>query len=342
MTQPENEPVRWGVLGVASIFERRMAPAFASAENAEIVALASRSRDRAEAAAERFSIARAFGAYDDLLADPRVEAVYIPLPNHLHVEWTLAALAAGKHVLCDKPLSPVFADAQQCAQAAQSSGLRLMEGFMHRHHPQHARAAEIAQSGALGDIVHFRGAFTYAAEARHKSTYRFDASAGGGALLDVGVYPLNTARLLFGSEPESVIAAQVLDPQGSGVEVRVIATLNFPGGRTAVIEGGFDQTFTIRYDLVGSVGVVSSERAYQPGDGPVTLSLRTGDDVRTETIPGTNHYVREIEHFGQCVRDPEKPLWPGEDGLAQARVVEAVRRSLRENRRVSLDEIGAD
>lgn len=337
---PDVSPVRWGVLGVASIFERRMVPAFAAASNAQVVAVASRSLDKANEAARKHGIPAAFGSYEELLRSPEIEAVYIPLPNDLHAEWTLKALARGKHVLCDKPAALSFADATRMANAAQDVGLRLMEGFMFRHHPQHARIAEIIAAGEIGNVAHFRGTFTYAAEKRHRSTYRFNRAQGGGALFDVGVYPLNTVRLSFGAEPLAVSTIAAPDA-ASGVDKRILVLLEWSDGRTAVVEGGFDQTFTSRYEIAGDKGVVTTERAFQPGDGPVTLSVRQGDDVRTETVAGANQYVREIEHFGACVRDPRKSLTPGEDGVAQARVVEAVRRSLAERRRVVIADVVA-
>ncbi len=335
-----SEPVRWGVLGVASIFERRMVPAFAQAGNAQVVAVASRSLDKANEAARKHGIPAAFGSYQELLDSPDVEAVYIPLPNDLHAEWTLAALARGKHVLCDKPAALCFADATRMASAARAANLRLMEGFMFRHHPQHARIAEIVAASEIGNVAHFRGTFTYAAEERHRSTYRFNGAQGGGALSDVGVYPLNAARLHFGTEPIAVSTIAAFDAS-SGVDKRILVLGEWADGRTAAIEGGFDQTFTSRYEIAGDKGVVTTERAFQAGDGPITLLVRSGDDVRTETIPGANQYVREIEHFSACVRDAKKPLAPGENGAGQARVVEAVRRSLIERQRVEIAEVTA-
>ena len=315
-----------------------MAPAFAQAADNQVVAIASRQREKADACAARHGIPRAHGSYEALLADPDVEAVYVPLPNHLHAEWTLRALDAGKHVLCDKPAALTFADASRMAEAARRAERRLMEGFMYRHHPQHARVAEIVGSGDIGEPVHFRGTFTFPADARHRDTYRFRPDEGGGALFDVGVYPLNAARLHFGAEPIAVVAGAAIDA-ASGVDRHLVGVLEFDNGRTATVEGGFDQTFTIRYEIAGAGGVVTTERAFQPGDAPVTLTIRKGDDVRTETVAGTNHYAREIEHFGACVRDPARPLWPGEDGAAQARVAEALRRSIAERRRVEVAEI---
>ena len=326
--------VRWGVLGCARVFERRMMPAFRAAAETEVVAVASRARDRAHECAERHGVGHAYGSYEALLEDREIDVVYIPLPNHLHAEWTLKALAAGKHVLCDKPLAVTYADARRMADAARDAGLRLMEGFMYRHHPQHARVAEIVGSGEIGRVALFRGSYSFLAD---RQGHRWGADAGGGAVFDIGVYPLNAARLQLGAEPAAVTAVASLDPEGA--DRHTAATLEFPDGRTAVIDCGFDQTFTTRYELVGDEGVVMTERAFQPGDNPVTLTIRRGDEVRTETIPPANHYVHEIEHFGACVRDPARPLWPGEDGVLQMRLVEAVQRSLRERRRIEVEEV---
>lgn len=338
------EPVRWGVLGCARVFERRMVPGFrGAAEAAALIAVASRSEEKARACAERHGIPRAFGSYDALLADPEIEAVYIPLPNDQHREWTLRALAAGKHVLCDKPGALSYADAREMAQAARAAGLRLMEGFMYRHHPQHARIAEVVASGEVGEVTHFRGTFAYPA-APDPANIRWQRERGGGAFLDVGVYPLNAARLHFGAEPVAASAVFTLD-LATGVDKHSVALLEFEDGRTAVIEGGFDQVFTSRYELAGGAGVVTAERGFQVGEAGVTATVRTGDPpagVRAENFPHVDQWAREIEHFSRCVRDPARPLAPGEDGEAQAAAVEAVLRSAAERRRVEIAEVVGD
>lgn len=316
-----------------------MAPAFAGAENALLMAVASRSLEKAEATAQKHGIPRAYGSYEELLADPEIEAVFIPLPNDLHAEWTLRALAAGKHVLCDKPAALTYADAKRMADAAKQAGLRLMEGFMYRHHPQHDRIMEIIRSGEIGETAHFRGVFTYPAE-RDTGNIRWNAARGGGSFLDTGVYPVNAARLHFGNEPVSVCAAAAMDKE-LGVDIHACAVLEWADGRTASIECGFDQAFTSRYEVAARAGVATAERAFQVGEAGVTITVRVGDETRTELLPHIEQYTREVVHFGECVRGPANPLWPGEDGVKQARVVEALRRSIREKRRVEIAEITA-
>lgn len=323
------EPVRWGVLGCARVFERRMVPGFALATNATLWAIASRSEEKAPQVAARHGIPHYYGgngAYERLLADPQIEAVYIPLPNDQHADWTRRALEAGKHVLCDKPMTLSAADAKANASLAQYCGLRLMEGFMWRHHPQHARIKEIVESGMIGDIRQFRGVFSYKAVA-DPNNIRWQPAQGGGALLDVGVYPVNAARYHFDDEPVRVYATASRDT-ASGVDVSTTALLEWEDGRTAFIVGAFDQAFTSRYEIIGTEGSVSAERAFQVGEKGVMLTVRVGDDVTTETLPHVDQYGLEIEHFSACVRDTTLPLAPGEDGVMQARIVDALRQSL--------------
>jgi D-xylose 1-dehydrogenase (NADP+, D-xylono-1,5-lactone-forming) len=314
-----------------------MVPGFRTAGNADLRAVASRSRDKAETTAQKHGIPRAYASYEELLGDPDIEAVFIPLPNDLHCEWTLRALDAGKHVLCDKPICLSYADAKRMADTARAANLRLMEGFMWRHHPQHARTREIVRSGEIGDIKHLLGRFTYTANP-DPTNIRWNPEQGGGALLDVGVYPVNAARYYAGAEPEAVYCTFVHD-SGSGVDTRTTMLLEWADGRTASLLGGFDQAFVSRFEISGETGGITLERSFQIGETGVNVQIRVGDDVRTESFPHVDQYGLEIEHFSACVRDPAKPLAPGEDGMAQMRVVEALIRSGREKRRVEIAEI---
>lgn len=332
-------PIRWGVLGCARVFERRMVPAFAAANNSMLAAVASRSLEKAEQIAATHGIEQAYGSYQALLDDKTIDAVYIPLPNDLHREWTLRALHAGKHVLCDKPAALSYSDATAMASAARSAGRRLQEGFMYRHHPQHTRLQEMVANGEIGEPIHIHGSCTYLADLSHRANIRWNPEQGGGALLDVGVYPVNAARLYFRSEPIAAFATATLDEE-TGVDLHTSAVLEFSDGRTATIVGGFDQAFSTRLEIVGSVGIVTCGRAFQVGDQGVQLSINSADTFRTESFPHCDQYAYEVEHFAACIRDPEKTLWPGEDGAAQARVTEALCRSAREKRRVALFEIG--
>lgn len=332
----EQTLIRWGVLGCARVFERRMAPAFRAAEGSALTAVASRSQEKADQIAAKYGVPHAYGSYQALLDDESIDAVYIPLPNDLHQEWTLKALAAGKHVLCDKPAALSSTDAAEMASAADRANLRLQEGFMYRHHPQHERLQEIIAGGEIGEPVHIHGACTYPADLSHRDNIRWNPAQGGGALLDVGVYPVNAARLYFGAEPTAVYATATLDEE-SGVDLHTSAILEFSGGRTASIVGGFDQAFSSRLEIVGSLGIAVCSRAFQVGENGVSLIIASADETRTETFPHCDQYAHEIEHFAACIRNPAAPLWPAEDGAAQARVTEALCLSAAEKRRVTLE-----
>ncbi len=318
-----------------------MVPAFGrAAESARLFAVASRSQSKADEVAGNCGAERTYGSYEALLSDPDVEAVYLPLPNDQHAEWTLRALAAGKHVLCDKPAALNYADAERMANAAQDANLRLMEGFMCRHHPQHARVKEIIASGEIGEVVHFHGVFTYPSDNSAGGIRWQSQTNGGGAFWDVGVYPVNLARFFFG-EPDAVFAAPVWDDE-TGADRHTSAVLEWTEtGRTAQIVGGFDQAFASFYEITGSRGSVRAERAFQVGENGVTLTIRTSgangkDEIRTEAFPHIDQWAEEIRHFSECVRDASKPLEPGENGLAQTRVTNALVRSGREKQRVEV------
>jgi len=334
-----DRPVRWGVLGAARVFERRMVPAFRDAAGNELIAVASRSEAKARETAARHGIARAYGAYEALLDDPDVDAVYIPLPNDLHRTWTIRALEAGKHVLCDKPAALSYADAVAMTEAARLAGRRLQEGFMYRHHPQHDRLQAIMASGEIGTPVEIRSVFTYLANRADRENIRWNPTKGGGAFLDVGVYALNAARFYFQAEPLAVTATAVIDPD-SGVDLHTTALLEFPDGRTATITGGFDQGFCARLEIAGSTGIAVADRALNIGERGVTLRFGENPE-QVESFPHIDHWTAEVVHFAACVRDPSRPLWPGEDGVLQARAVEAVLRSVAEKRRVMIEEINA-
>jgi D-xylose 1-dehydrogenase (NADP+, D-xylono-1,5-lactone-forming) len=314
------KPVRWGVLGCARVFERRMVPAFGAAPEAELIAVASRSEEKARATAEKHSIPRFFGSYDALLADPDVEAVFLPLPNDQHAHWTKKALLAGKHVLCDKPMTLSVSDAEANAALAREKNLRLMEGFMFRFHPQHTRVKEIAASGAIGAVTRFEASFGYPATP-DRTNIRWNKAQGGGALLDVGVYGISAARYFLG-EPTDGHVFQTVEPD-SGVDLASLATFVFPSGVLASVACSFAEAFSSTYKLIGTAGSIVAERAFQIGESGVNLRIRAhnANDETVEFFPHVDSYTLELSHFSACVRDPQRSLSPGEDGVAQAQAV---------------------
>lgn len=294
-----------------------MVPAFGAAPEAELIAVASRSEEKARAAAEKHGIPRFFGSYDALLEDPEIEAVFLPLPNDRHADWTRKALLAGKHVLCDKPMALSASDAEENSALAGERNLRLMEGFMFRFHPQHARVKEIVASGEIGEVRRFEASFCYPATP-DRANIRWNKSQGGGALLDVGVYGVSAARYFLG-EPTEGHVFQNVEPE-SGVDLASLATFVFPGGVLASVACSFTEAFSTTYKLIGTAGFIVAERAFQVGESGVNLRVRAhnSDDETVEFFPHVDSYALELSHFSACVRDPQKSLEPGEDGVAQA------------------------
>jgi D-xylose 1-dehydrogenase (NADP+, D-xylono-1,5-lactone-forming) len=331
-------PFRWGILSAAGIARKRFVPGVRAGAEGVVVAVASRDEGRARAFAAELGITRAHASYDALLADPEVDGVYIGLPNGLHAAWTIAAARAGKHVLCEKPLARRAEDAARMVAACREAGVLLMEAFMWRHHPQHARVKALLAEGAVGEPSVFRGTFGWAMtpERRAAGDVRLRADLEGGALMDVGCYPLNAARFIFESEPTEVAALGRVDPE-LGVDTAFAAVLRFPGGRLAVIDASFDVSRTFRYEVGGPRGSIVAERAFQPADDPAPIRiLRDGEDA-VEAVPGADPYALEADHFARSAR-AGRLLAPAEDGLAQARVVEALYRSAETGRAVRLDE----
>jgi xylose dehydrogenase (NAD/NADP) len=314
--------VRWGLLSTARINRAVLAGARAS-DRVDVVAVASRERARAEAYAREHGIERAHGSYEALLADPGVDAVYIPLPNALHVGWTLRALEAGKHVLCEKPLTRHVRDAEQAFGVAEREGLVLSEGFMWRHHPQAARLARLVAEGAIGRLRLVRAAFSFQlADAHGAGDARFDPELDGGSLMDVGCYCVSAIRLLAG-EPERVYAEQVVGP--SGVDVVFAATLRLPGDVIGHFDCGFVLPYRDELEVVGdeaSLFVDDPWHIREPG-----IDLRRDGEVERIPVEPASSYRLELENVSDAIRG-EAPLLLGrDDALGQAHVIESLYRS---------------
>ncbi len=312
--------VSWGLLSTARINRRVLAGARQS-DRVEVIAVASRDEARADEYAREHGIERAYGTYEALLDDSDVEAVYISLPNSMHVEWTLRALEAGKHVLCEKPLSRRPAEVDQVFDAAERAGLVLSEAFMWRHHPQTAALASLVADGVAGPLRVIRAAFSFALLASgDPDDVRLRPELEGGALMDVGCYCLNAGRLLAG-EPQRVYAEHVLG--ASGVDVGALAVLRFPDDVLAHFDCGFAMPYRGELEVVGedaTLFVGDPWHVHTPG-----IELRRGSET-PERIPvePANSYQLELENVSEAIRG-EAPLLLGrEDAVGQARALEAV------------------
>ena len=308
-----SEPIRWGVLGTSQINEKLLAGARLS-ESAEVVAVGSRSPETGEAFARANGIDRVHGSYEALLADPDVDAVYIPLPNSLHHPWTLTALAAGKHVLAEKPYTRHPDEVDIAWDAADAAGLVLMEAFMWRHTPQADRLTELL--ARIGELIAVRATFSHRLTAA--VDIRIDASLDGGSLMDVGCYCVSAARLIAGTEPEVVYGRQVTT--ADAVDRRFAGLLRFPSGLTATFHCGFD-AFTESLEVIGSDGTIYLPDPWHSTRG---LILLDDEEVRVEPV---NPYQCELDDMAAAIRGEKAPRLGRADAMGQARTIEALYRS---------------
>ena len=290
--------LRWGILGTARI-NRRVIPAIRLAPRSTLAAVASRTRARAESYAREWEIPAAVEGYQALLDNPAIDAVYIPLPNSEHVPWTLAAIAAGKHVLCEKPMALDPADVDRIYAAASARRVVIEEGFMYRHEPLTAKVLELVQGGALGTVRAIVSGFTFTlADA---ADTRLDPALGGGSLWDVGCYPVTYARLLAGRDPKMVFGSAHW--HASGVDEEFMGMLRFPGGTTATIYSGFRAALRTWLEVIGTDGALTVPNPFKPGPQEV-LSLERGGRVEAIAVAGSPQlFVRQIAHFEQSVLD---------------------------------------
>jgi D-xylose 1-dehydrogenase (NADP+, D-xylono-1,5-lactone-forming) len=316
------EPVRWGVLSTANIGLRAVLPAIIAARNSQAVAIASRTQAAAERIAADVPGMRAYGSYEALLDDPAVEAVYIPLPNALHAEWTMRAARAGKHVLCEKPLGATPDEARAMAATCREQGVLLMEAFMYRFHPQIRWALEQLAAGAIGRPVLVRGAFSFDIRAR-PDDIRLQAALAGGALMDVGCYPLNFSRAVFGRAPQGALA-RVDVPAGSEVERTTAAMLEFGDSHLAIIDCSFEQPPCQFVQVVGDAGRLTLLRPFTPELTEVEACLARNDETLVKHFAAVDQYRLQVEHFAQCVRSGAAPALTLEDSIEQAEAIEAI------------------
>jgi predicted dehydrogenase len=328
------EKVRWGILSTAGIAVKRVIPGMQKSERAEVWAIASRDRTKAEQAARALSIPLAYGSYEELIADPRVEAIYNPLPNHLHVPWSVKAAEAGKHVLCEKPLSLNADEARKLADVQQRTGVVMAEGFMVRGHPQWLRARELITSGSIGTLRSIHGVFSYfntnPANIRNKTQY------GGGSLMDVGCYTIHTSRFLFGEEPVRVLG--LMDKGAEpGVDQLTSAMLEFPSGHS-VLTCSMQMIYHQRMQLLGTRGRIEMVMPFTPSpDHDSYILVDDGRDVLgsgvvRESFAACNQFTVQADAFSRAVREGVSVPVPISDGIKNMMVIDAIGRSVKSGR----------
>jgi D-xylose 1-dehydrogenase (NADP+, D-xylono-1,5-lactone-forming) len=319
--------VKWGVLGCSGFAQRRSIPAMLQSPSTELLAVASRTAEKAEAFRSAFDLARGYASYDDLLSDPEIEAVHIPLPNSLHAEWTARALKSGKHVLCEKSFSDSVNATREIAQTVKETGLQFMEAFVWRMHPQHELAKALIDEGKIGRVRLMRAAFTFVLN--NRPNIRLDRTLGGGAILDAGCYPISAARFYFADEPKQVCMSGSVDP-GYDVDMGAAGILEFAEGK-AMIDCSFDLPFRTDLEIVGDTGRIYFPRAWQP---PEQATFQLNDE--SIVVKPANHYQRMFEHFSACILDNVPVKFGAEDAVKQVRTVSAVLSSIRSGSKVTV------
>jgi len=288
--------LRWGILGAARI-TRSVVPALRAAQGHELVAVASRSIDKAREHAAQWSIPQALGSYEALLAAPDVDIIYIPLPNSLHAEWTIRAAEAGKHVLCEKPLALTVDEVDRITAAAERAGVVVAEAFMYRHHPQTLRLKQLIDEGAIGELQLIRSAFTFNLD--RPGDVRRVLDLGGGSIWDVGCYPISLERFLAGAEPREVFGRAIVG--SSGIDEGFAGQLMFNDGLYAQFDSGFRAPFRTHAEIVGTTGAITVTRPFKPTRSEVML-LNRGESV--EEIPVTTDdelYLGQVKDMGDAI-----------------------------------------
>jgi predicted dehydrogenase len=323
------DKVRWGVLSTARIAVRKVIPAIQQSAWGEVTAIASRDAARAEAAAQSLGIPNAYGSYEELLTDPAVEAIYNPLPNQLHVPWSIKAAEAGKHVLCEKPLSLTVAEARSLAAVQQRTGVVMAEAFMVRNHPQWLRVRELVAGGSIGQLRALQGCFNY--YNADPGNIRNVPEYGGGSLMDIGCYPIHTARFLFAEEPVRVMGIMEQDPTFA-VDRLTSAMLKFPSGH-ATFTCSMQMVYSQRMAVFGTQGRIEIRVPFTPtNDVPVQILIDDGRDLAgggivTESFPPCNQYTLQADAFSRAVREGSSVPVPVEDAIRNMAVIEAIARS---------------
>jgi len=323
--------LRWGILGVAKINER-LIPGFRNSTLAELYAIASRDAERAREAATRWAIPTAHGSYEALLADPNVDAVYVPLPNHLHAEWTRKAADAGKHVLTEKPLTPDATTAHALVAYCRNKGVKLMDGFMWPHHPRTALIRQRIDRGDLGRVTGVRGAFTFML-GLDPANVRLKPEAGGGSLLDVGCYPVYGIRWAFGEEPVRAYAAA---RKGHGVYLEMSGLVCLSDGRAGSFDCGFTTPYRQWLEITGTEGVIRVPKMWIPEPEASFTFERDRGEPEVVTVPGHDQIALMLDDFSRAVLGGEAVRPDPEEAVRTLRVLDTLARSAQEGRAVEV------
>lgn len=323
--QVQTNPVRWGIMSAANIGVKHVAPAIRASSNGKLVAVGSRDTRRATEAYAFAPEARIYGDYESIINNPDVDAIYNPLPNSLHAEWTIKALEAGKHVLCEKPMAITAHEGATMVDAARANNVLLMEAFMYRFHPQTQWALQQVQDGLIGPVRLVRGSFAFDIRSRPENI-RLNAELAGGSLMDVGCYPLNLCRAVFGHPPRAV-AARVHVPRAGGVETATNAILDYGDGRFGLIDSCFELPPRQIAEIIGEQGTITIPVPFTPGTIEAVVFVTKNGQMNEQHFDRVDQYQLEVEHFAACVRSGQEPAFRLSETLENLATIEAIYQS---------------
>jgi D-xylose 1-dehydrogenase (NADP+, D-xylono-1,5-lactone-forming) len=314
--------VRWGVLGAANIGVKAVAPAILASSNGWLIAVGSRDVQRAGEVYAFAPDVRIYGDYDSVINDPEVEAIYIPLPNGLHAEWTIKALNAGKHVLCEKPLAVTAKEGTAMVEAARANHVVLMEAFMYRFHPQIMWAIEQVQSGALGPIRLVRASFSFDVRSR-PDDIRVNPELAGGSLMDIGCYAVNICRAVYG-HPPLMVAARVYVPRVGAVDMATNAILDYGDGRFGMIDSSFLAPTRQAVEIIGEQGIITIPVPFTPGKIEAVVFTTKNGQMSEKKFSSIDQYQLQVEYFADCVRSHKEPSRSLSETLENLATIEAI------------------
>ncbi|HZM25142.1 MAG TPA: Gfo/Idh/MocA family oxidoreductase [Anaerolineales bacterium] len=323
--------LNWGLLSTARI-NRALIPPLRVSKRNQLLAVGSRSQASAEGYAREWKIPRAHGSYEALLADPEIDVIYNPLPNHLHTEWTIKAVEAGKHVLCEKPLALSVDEVDAVQQAARKHGRVVAEAFMYRHHPQTLKVQELVNNGSIGTLKLIRGSFSYVLN--HEGDVRLDPAMGGGSIWDVGCYPISYARTVVGESPREVFGWQVIGP--TGIDETFVGQMQFAGNVLAQFDSSFVIPLHWFMEIIGSEGTLNIPNPFKPGINE-KIYLTRGDKTETIKIKGQELYIGEVEDVADAILLGKEPRISLNDSRVNVGMISALLESARIGKPMRVD-----
>lgn len=330
--------LRWGILGCAKIALNACIPGIKQSKTGIVNAIASRNLAKSQEAAAQLNIPKAYGSYEELIADPEIDAVYIPLPNHLHKEWTIRAAQAGKHVLCEKPAALTAKEVQEMVTACEQAGVLFAEAFMYRHHPRYERVKEIIASGEIGEVRGIHGTFTFS-NPGDSTNVRYVREWGGGSVYDVGCYPLSAARLLLGREPEAVTTQAFFSPEHDDVDMMMSGLVEFSGNVALTFDCGMWAAFRNRIEVLGTLGRIEIPSAFvTPTEESGHFNVFVGNELREEKVAFENQYALQADDLAYAAWGEKVLRFPASDAINNMKVIDACLKSARERSRIVINQ----